>query len=750
MNNKPQRFVKQQVLNSQLLSLFKNEINVKCNEYLENIASEDPNFNYDNFNKILCDAYNKHLPVKNVRFNKYKHKKHKWITSGILNSIKFRDKLYNKLKKTTPDSPMLEIFTTNLRTYNRILKQNIRLAKRIYYENRFTKFKDDIKQTWNTIKDLIHKTRDKNKIPKYFLVNNVKIDDPQLIATEFNRYFVDIGPKLASNINAPVHLSFRNYLTDPTNHRFHFQNVNIKTVLKAIDDLKSKTSAGLDGISNKILKLIKTEISPLLTEIINQSFATGIFPDSLKIAKITPIFKHGEDYLFNNYRPISVLPSMSKIFERIMHDQISNYLKKYNFLYNSQYGFRKHHSTELAAIEFIERAIGCMDDNQTPVNIFLDLSKAFDTLDHDILLSKLNYYGITGNALQLFQTYLHNRKQYVSFNDRNSEYLYIKTGVPQGSILGPLLFIIYLNDIIKVCKIFHPIIYADDTTLCATLNNFGCDNDQIEENINAELNDVVNWLKLNRLSLNVRKTKGMLFHTPQKAVDILNIKMDNVAIDFVDEFNFLGITVDKHLSWKNQINKIHIKISKVIGIMSKLRNVLPSNILLLIYNSLITPHLNYGILTWGPSSQHLYKLQKKAVRIVVRSKYNAHTDPILKTLNLLKVFDICVLQELKFCYKLINRNLPNYFNESIFCRMNEIHSHNTRYRQNFQVPIIKHEYARNSIKYRITKIYNEFPNIITDKIYTHSFWGFSNYAKKYILDSYASSCEVVNCYVCHS
>ena len=749
-NNKPQRYVRRRFVTSESLTSFKDEVNAKCMEFVGNMVSQDPNVNYDALNKILCDAYDKHLPVKISKFNKYKHKKHKWITSGILNSIKFRDKLYNRLKRTSRDNPMHETLSINLRTYNRILKQNIRLAKRTYYENCFHQFKGDIKQTWNIIKDIINKSKDKNDIPQYFLVNNIKVSDHKLIATEFNRYFVDIGPKLASKINPPVNLSFRDYLNYPTKYRFQFHEVDVKTVSEIINDLKSKSSAGQDGISNKLLKLIKTEVSPLLTIIINQSFLTGIFPEGLKIAKITPIFKNGDSCLFNNYRPVSVLPSISKVFERVMYNQVITYFNEYNLLYDSQYGFRKNHSTELAAIEFIDRALAHMDNNKLPLNIFLDLSKAFDTLDHDILVYKLNHYGITGSALKLFQTYLLNRKQYVLVNNTESDCLYIKTGVPQGSILGPLLFIIYLNDIVKVCKLFHPIIYADDTTLCATLDSFGNNSELIEENINSELNDVVDWLKLNRLSVNAMKTKGMIFHTQHKALDVPNIKMDNVRIDFVDEFSFLGITVDKHLSWKGHVNKIHLKISKVIGIMCRLKNVLPSFILLQIYNSLVTPYFNYGILTWGPSGSSLHKVQKKAVRIVAKAKYNAHTEPILKNLNLLRVSDICVLQELKFCYKLSHNQLPKYFSNSIFHRMNEIHTHDTRFMQNFQIPLIRHEYARNSMKYRIPKLYNSFPKIVTEKINTHSLHGFSNYAKKFLLDSYSSSCVVSNCYVCCS
>ena len=278
----------------------------------------------------------------------------------------------------------------------------------------------------------------------------------------------------------------------------------------------------------------------------------------------------------------------------------------------------------------IDRITQELDKGNTPLNIFLDLSKAFDTLDHEIMLYKLEYYVVTGPALQLLRSYLSDREQYVEFENVlvKSDSSNIKTSVPQGSILGPLLFVIYVNDISLASKIFTAIIYADDTSLSSNLNTFRCNTNM---NINNELTKISEWLKVNKLSLNTKKTKAMIFHMPQKQVTTPTVKIDETSIEFV---NYLGITIDKHLSWQDHINSIANKISKYIGIINKLKKYVSPKTLLLMYNSFILSSLNYGILVWGYNTDRLFKLQKRAVRVISKSKFNAHTDPLFQNLQI--------------------------------------------------------------------------------------------------------------------
>jgi len=296
-----------------------------------------------------------------------------------------------------------------------------------------------------------------------------------------------------------------------------------------------------------MLKNIKMELSESLSLMINQSLTTGIFPEKLKIARVVPFHKCKNKSEISNYRPISILPSVSKVFERIIHDQVYAYFSSQSLFYSSQYGFRKQRSTELATLELVERVLKEMDNNNIPINIYLVLSKAFDTLDHEILLYKLKYYGMSQAAIRLFRSYLHNRTQYVDFDGTKSVCMTIKVGVPQGSILGPLLFIIYVNDLKYSTSSFHPVVYADDTTLSATLNSFEFGTSDHEELLNNALQRVNNWMKANKLSINKKKTKAMIFHMPQRRVVPPNLKIDNESIEYVNQFNFLGIVIDKHI-----------------------------------------------------------------------------------------------------------------------------------------------------------------------------------------------------------
>ena len=311
-------------------------------------------------------------------------------------------------------------------------------------------------------------------------------------------YFISIGS--ADKQTTTQNKEYTSYLCDKLNTKLVFNAITEESVLHIINSLKPKTSTGVDGISNKLLKFVKCGIAKKLTIIINQMLSVGIFPDLLKISKVIPLYKKDDSVNFSNHRPISLLPSISKIFEKVIFKQLADYLEENNLMYKYQYGFRNYYSTEYAALHLLDYLNSEVDARRIPLNVYLDLSKAFDFLSHSILLDKLKHYGV---AHDLLKNYLENRKQFVQLNDHSSELKCVLNGVPQGSILGPLLFLIYINDIPNSSNVFNFLLYADDTTLFCNLEDI--DSDYKEFTLNQELQHVHEWLLANGLQLNVKK-----------------------------------------------------------------------------------------------------------------------------------------------------------------------------------------------------------------------------------------------------
>ena len=277
--------------------------------------------------------------------------------------------------------------------------------------------------------NLCKSSRASNPI-KELKINDKIIHDVHDICDKFNDFFVNIGPNLAANIKPSSNIKYTSFLKRIITSAFHFDLVNESEVLKIVSSLKNKESAGYDGLSTKLLKILIPAVIKPLTLIINQSLATGVFPDSLKIAKVVPLYKKDDKLIMDNYRPVSLLTSISKVFEKIVHNQLSKYFKDNELFYKSQYGFRDEHSTELASVELIDQVMSSFEKRYTPIAIYMDLSKAFDTLDHKILLKKLEYYGIKDTELNWFKSYLCKRQQYVEINNTKSDFRSITTGVP--------------------------------------------------------------------------------------------------------------------------------------------------------------------------------------------------------------------------------------------------------------------------------------------------------------------------------
>ena len=345
------KFVKCKVNKPKAIEKFITELkNTNIYNSLDHALESGPDQNYDKLINTITTLKDKHLPYRFVKFNKHKHKDSKWIDYSIINSIKKRDQKYHKLKCMNPNDPEYLTLKHNLSIYNGILKKLIRESKMAYYHKTFETYKHDIKNTWKTISSILCKSSKKNNPIKEIKISNKISTNLKDICNGFNAFFVNIGPKLATDIRTNNNVTYSTYLKKVISSEFHFELITEDDIMKLVKSLKPKPSAGYDGLSLKMLKLISPHVVKPLTLIVNQSLFTGIFPEKLKIAKVIPLFKKDDKLLMDNYRPVSLLTSISKIFERVAHNQLTSYLIRNKLFYKSQYGFREEHSTKLASL----------------------------------------------------------------------------------------------------------------------------------------------------------------------------------------------------------------------------------------------------------------------------------------------------------------------------------------------------------------------------------------------------------------
>ena len=422
----------------------------------------------------------------------------------MTNSLRTKITNKNKLGIQALRNPTNKKLNKTYKTSRNEIISELRNTEIKYYSNELELHKNDLSKSWKILRSIIGKDSNNSTKKLSFNINNTVVTDIEVIANEFNNLFVSIGPTLASNITCSKDpLTYVNGIVNS----IVVHNVTSMDFRTVISSLKN-SSPGFDGIPSFVAnQCIDYFIEPL-TYIINMSFMEGVFPSELKLAKVIPIFKSGDSTKMSNYRPISILSFFSKIFEKLMYNILNNFLYKNDVIYKYQFGFRKKHSTQHAIITLVDRITSSLDSGDLVIGVFLDLKKAFDTVDHHILIKKLFSYGIRGNTLKWFQSYLTDRSQFVSYDGIESKVLPIQYGVPQGSILGPLLFIIYMNDLFNVSNFLFTILYADDT--CVVLG--GKSLETLITLMNQELHLLYIWLQSNKLTLNFQKTYYMIFH----------------------------------------------------------------------------------------------------------------------------------------------------------------------------------------------------------------------------------------------
>lgn len=615
-------------------------------------------------------AYRESFPEKTLTFKNNKPSQPKWFT----NEIRTMRNHLNFLNEVCKQANTAE---------NKKIRNKFRLAYKRTIKNEKIKVNDDIiKKSGNPTKtmwSIINSHKNKNCNEK-----------PNISVNEFNNFFVHIADDIINklqptNIDPLKYMEFAN-----TPEPFSFREVSYIEVRDIINSLKNNESRDIYGLNITLLKTIKDLILIPLTNLINECLRTGVFPDALKVACVIPIFKKGNKDDLGNYRPISLLPIISKIFEKVIKNQIVNYLETHKLLNEYQYGFREKLSTSDAILRFTENTLECFEKGMYSASLFCDLSKAFDCVSHNILLRKLQKFYFNDKSLMLISSYLENRRQSVRIEGEMSSELCISAGVPQGSILGPVLFLMYINDLPNAFEKITCLFYADDTTLSMSHLNL----EQLEMQCIAVQSTAKTWFASNKLALNETKTLKMISATR----DISSVENNPTKT------KFLGVFLDPSLNWNAHVDYLSNSLSKNIYALRQLSNSVSKESLRSAYFALFHSRLSYATLAWGHSAgkHRLFGLQRKAVRIVGGVGYRDETKTLYINLKILTFPSIYAFQ----CLEYVHNHLYNFHTHA------DKHDYNTRNKNNLYPEFTRLTRAQTGTSYYGIKLYNEIPDYV--------------------------------------
>lgn len=630
-----------------------------------------------------------------------------WVTDKLKDEKQEIVKLHNDVKRSK--NKKLSIL---LKDKKKAFRKNIYKTKKQFFENKISKSDNIQKTVWQIINSEVGSKCKKNLTNFKLKENNCITDNPQYISNLFNNYFTNCIHNLSCKINETSITRGENFNKKP---QFNLKSTTLEEVERVIGSLKNKQSCGYDEIPIIVLKECKKILSPILTHLINSSFVTGYFPDELKISKVIPVHKKDSLTEKSNYRPISLLPTISKVYEKIVANQFMEFLNSNNLIDDIQHGFRPERSVTSAAVAFLETIIESVDKGKVTIGVFMDVSKAFDSVNHKVLINKLKTLNVAKHSLEWFASYLENRKQFVEITHLTklnkvikvtSEVQKISMGVPQGSILGPLLFMCYLKNMSSALKNVpekNLCLYADDSNLSLSANKV----EDLEILAYFELLNLQGFLKGHNLTLNAKKTKYISFKTMQNKNNYdLSIKVDEQFINKEKKIKFLGLVIDENLNWNEHVNKVLANINSGIYALRKMSSLCNLTTLKSIYFSFIHSHISYGICLYGSTkNENLYsilKCQKKAIRIILNLDRDTSVQEHFKKLKILTVYGQYVFEAI-ISYKM-------YHFQSAFT--SKFHTYNTRGGPQTTVPQHRLEFFRKKTSYMGAKFFKHLPQIL--------------------------------------
>lgn len=660
--------------------------------------------------KLITEKYNQLIDTYTVKKSviaKLKNNSCPWMTYNVWLLIGER----NKVLKRSKLNPVNPEFQNRLRILNKQIKSMKYFAKKHFYENMFSNVNQ--RNLWKNINQLLNRNNPKSDIFA-ILFNDQKCTDTKEIVNIFNNYFVDIGISLGTTIGSyrDIH-KFNTIRSNPNS--MVLSSTTPAEILTIICALNNSNGGGPDNMRNGVLKRNAFFFSELLAKLFNQILETGVYPDILKTAKVIPIFKQGDKSLISNYRPISTLSVFDKILEKLLNSRFRSFLNKTSFFYSYQYGFREGAGTEQALVETTNLIYNAFDKKKYVGALFLDLRKAFDTVDHELLLAKLYCFGFRGVAHNLIESYLKNRQQFVQIEESRSSILKVTCGVPQGSVLGPLLFLIFINDISYLPLSGHVRIFADDTAIFYET----CDPQSIITNMKHDMNILLEYFKSNVISLNLTKTKFMIFHSPHKTpVNVGSFNINNIVVEKVECFKYLGMSFDTHMCWDEHIKALNGKIAPLIGLVRRLSYHLPKYVLKLMYFGFIHCRFLYGISNYGTASTNklkkLQRMQNKCVKAISKLPLRFPTVSLYETAakGILPISALHEYQTSLYMYKALK--VPSALSNLEFSSVN--HNYHTRFANNLVGGSICNEYGRKSIRFSGPAIYNKLPTSLKNSL----------------------------------
>lgn len=621
-----------------------------------------------------------------------------WLNQNLQALIFYKKNLLKQRKKRDVES--------RLKRISNVIKKACKQSMNNFYYSHLNQIQQEPKKCWKFLNEnLGRKSKSEIKVKD---ADGEFILDNHLKSNLFNQYFLQIPKTLKQQIDYLPGDSCNALRTlGQCQSIFNFSYTTELEIAEQISELDVTKSSGSDGISAKILKVCKDDICPYLSRIFNRMIDTSTYPHDLKIAKIIPIPKESKATLIEKFRPIALLPIIDKIFEKILYKQLSSYFEVNNLLYNCQYGFKKGCGTEEAVINVINNICKGLDDGFSGVGgIFYDLSKAFDLVDHNIMINKLEYYGVNGRDLLLIRSYLENRKQYVEVNGEKSFIGSVEYGVPQGSVLGPLLFKIYVNDIKNLQVFGKMFMYADDISLFYPYKH----ETALKVHMEYDAALISEYLRLNRLKLNAEKTKILRFRPYLVHDQVFGIWVDGKQVNESLSTKYLGVHLQSNLSWDTHIQKLKYKILSVIGLLYKFKNKFNTKTKLVIYQALIHSHLNYLPIIYGHKKTNEFKslqrAQNRALKTVFNLPLTYSTIPLYKNiaLTILPVHGLHKMQLLLYVFKSLN----NIGHHTITFSRNQT-AFNTRNNSNLRVARCRLETTKQRVEHIGSLEFNNLP-----------------------------------------